>query len=95
MLHINLLEMKALFLALQSFQELVAGRSVTLMCNNSMVVAYVNKQGGTVSRSLYSLASWLLRWTESLNVHLDARYLPGQSSVLNFWQISSAVGIRL
>ena len=45
-------------------------------------MAYVNKQGGTVSCSLCSLASQLLRWTESLNIHLDAWYLPGQSSVL-------------
>ena len=58
------------------------GRRVTAMCNNSTVVAYVNKQGGMVSRSLCLLASRLLRWTESLDVHLDARYLPGQSNVL-------------
>ena len=57
LLHINLLEMKILFLALQSFQELVAGHHVTAMCDNSTVVAYVNKQGGTVSRSVCSLAS--------------------------------------
>ena len=82
LLHINLLEMKALFLALQSFQELVAGRRVTAMCDNSTVVAYINKQGWTGSRSLCSLASQLLRWTESLDVHLNARYLPGQSIVL-------------
>ena len=56
---------EGLFLALQSFQELVAGHHVTAMCNNSTVVAYVNKQGGTVSRSLCSLASQLLRWSES------------------------------
>ena len=35
-----------------------------------------------MSCSLCSLASRLLRWMESLNVHLDVRYLPGQSSVL-------------
>ena len=52
LLHINLLEMKALFLALQAFQEDVSGRHVTTMCDNSTVVAYVNKQGGTVSRAL-------------------------------------------
>ena len=52
LLHINLLEMKALFLGLQAFQEVVAGHHVTAMCDNSTVVAYVNKQGGTVSRSL-------------------------------------------
>ena len=82
LLHINLLEMKALFLALQSFWEIVTGRRVTAMCNNSTVVAYVNKQDETVSRSLCSLASRLFRWTESLDIHLDARYLPGQSNVL-------------
>ena len=81
-LHINLLEMKAVFLSLQSFREAVTGRRVTAMCDNSTVVAYSNKQGGTVSRSLCSLASRLLRWTESLDAHLDARYLPGQSNVL-------------
>ena len=81
-LYINLLEMKALFLGLQAFQEDVAGHHVTAMCDNSTVMAYVNKQGGTVSRSLCLLTSRLLRWTESFDVHLDARYLPGESNVL-------------
>ena len=81
-LHINLLEMKALFLELQSFQDVVADHRVTAMCDNSTVVAYVNKQGGMVSDSLCSLTGQLLRWTESHNVHLEARYLPGQSNVL-------------
>ena len=49
LLHINLLEMKALFLGLQAFQEDVSGHHVTAMCDNSTVVAYVNKQGGTIS----------------------------------------------
>ena len=82
LLHINLLEMKAMFLALQAFQEVVSGHHVTAMCDNSTVVAYVNKQGGTVSRPLCLLTSRLLRWTESFDVHLEARYLPGESNVL-------------
>ena len=82
LLHINLLEMKALFLGLQAFQEDVSGHHVTVMCDNSTVVAYVNKQGGTVSRALCLLTSRLLRWTESFDVHLDARYLPGENNVL-------------
>ena len=48
----------------------------------SMVVAYVSKQGRTVFLSLCSLATQLLSWKESLDIHLDARCLPGQSSVL-------------
>ena len=82
LLHINLLELKAVFLALQSFRELVIGHRVAVMCDNATVVAYINKQGGTVSRSLCLLTSHLLRWAEVSEVHLEARYLPGQSNVL-------------
>ena len=82
LLHINLLKMKALFLGLQAFREDVIGHHVTAMCDNLTVVAYVNKQGGTVSRALCLLTSRLLRWTESFDIHLDARYLPGQANVL-------------
>ena len=53
LLHINLLEMKALFLALQAFQEDVAGHHVTAMCDNSTVVAYVNKRGHGVEASVF------------------------------------------
>ena len=81
-LHISLLEMKALLLAMKSFVDVVTNHRVPAMCDNSTVVAYVNKQGGTVSDSLCSLTAQLLRWTESHNVHLEARYLPGQSNVL-------------
>ena len=80
--HINLLEMKALFLALQAFKDLVTDHRVTAMCDNSTVVAYVNKQGGTVSDALCSLTGRLLRWSEANRVQLEARYLPGQSNVL-------------
>ena len=52
------------------------------MCDNSTVVAYVNKQGGMVSWALCLLTSRILRWTESFDVHLDARYLPGENNVL-------------
>ena len=52
------------------------------MCDNSTVVAYVCKQGGTVSDSLCELTGQLLRWTEAHNVLLEARYLLGQSNVL-------------
>ena len=74
--------MKALFLGLQAFREGVIGHHVTPMCDNSTVVAYVNKQGATVSRALCLLTSRRLRWTESFDVHLDASYLPGENNVL-------------
>ena len=59
--HINILEMKALFLALQAFRDTITDQRVTAMCDNSTVVAYVSKQGGTVSDSLCELTGQLLR----------------------------------
>ena len=82
LLHINLLEMKALFLGLQAFREEVIGHHVTAMCDSTTVVGYVNKQGVTVYRALCLLTSCLLRWTESFDVHLDAKYLPGENNIL-------------
>ena len=81
-LHINILEMKTLFLALQTFRDVITNQRVTAMCDNSTVVAYVCKQGGTVSDSLCELTGLLLHWTETHNILLKARYLPGQSNVL-------------
>ena len=52
------------------------------MCDDSTVVAYINKQGGTVSCSLCSLASHILSFSESLDLHLVTWYLPGQSYIL-------------
>ena len=40
----------------QSSRDDIIGHHVTVMCDNSTVVAYVNKQGGTVSRALCLLS---------------------------------------
>ena len=80
--HINLLELRAVYLALQAFQQRVTHQSVALMCDNATVVAYVNKRGGTVSRSLCLLTKELLCWAEAHAVTLVARYLPGKANVL-------------
>ena len=79
--HIYLLELKAVWLA---FQDRVAHQTVALMCDNSTVVAYVNKQGDTVSRPLWLLtkAKELLAWAEANSVKLVARFLPGRANVL-------------
>ena len=42
LLHINLLEMKTLSLALRAFREVVIAHNLTVMCDNSTVVACVN-----------------------------------------------------
>ena len=48
-LHINILELKAVSLALQSFKDECQNQTVLVATDNSTVVAYINKQGGTHS----------------------------------------------
>ena len=51
-LHINHLELKAVFLALKAFRTLVCNKTVLIATDNTTVVAYINKEGGMKSGSL-------------------------------------------
>ena len=54
-LHINCLEFKAVIFALQHWAPLLQGRQVMITMDNSTVVSYINKQGGTRSPQLATL----------------------------------------
>ena len=45
-LHLNYLELKAVFLALKEFQSLCCNKTVLIATDNTTVVAYINKEGG-------------------------------------------------
>ena len=45
-LHINYLELKAVFLALKEFQDLCTNQIVLVATDNTTVVSYINKEGG-------------------------------------------------
>ena len=45
-LHINHLELKAVFLALKEFQDLCSNNTVLVATDNTTVVAYIKKKGG-------------------------------------------------
>ena len=49
-LHINVLELKAVSLALRSFKDQCQNQTVLVATDNSTVVTYINKQGGTHQR---------------------------------------------
>ena len=79
--HINVLEMPAVELALASFLPQLVGESVVLMSYNMSVVAYLQHQGGTVSRCLCQMASAIIVWAESRSVLLEALYMPGKKNI--------------
>ena len=47
-LHINNLEMKAVFLALRHWSRLINGCCVVIASDNTTVVSYLNRQGGPI-----------------------------------------------
>ena len=59
--HIYVLEMLAVQSSLDLFQDRLLGRSVLFLTDNVSVAAYINRQGGTHSRSLNRLTAQLWR----------------------------------
>ena len=76
-LHINCLELKAVFHALQHWAQMLQGHHVMIATDNSTVVSYINKQGGTHSPTLLQLTVELLLWLEAQNIIVRARHIPG------------------
>ena len=81
-LHINYLELKAVFLALKEFQDLCAGKIVLVATDNTTVVAYINKEGGMRSGPLCALLWRILTWCSQRQVTLKARHIPGHLNVI-------------
>ena len=80
--HINVLELKAVFLAFQAFTVHVQSRSILLATDNKTVAAHINKQGGTHSRTLCNLTMQVALWCVEHKVSLKARFLPGKLNIL-------------
>ena len=81
-LHIYLLELKAVFLALQFFKKNCSNNLVLIASDNTSVVSYINKQGGTKSAELCALIWRILTWCHNNKVTLRARHVPGSLNVI-------------
>lgn len=76
-LHINVLELQAVFLALRHFLPHSEGRHVLVKTDNSTVVAYINRQGGTRSLHLHELAKKIIMWCSPRLLSIRATHVPG------------------
>ena len=56
-LHINVLELQAIWLGLRAFSQRVENARVALMSDNTSAVAYLRNQGGTKSLAMSDLAT--------------------------------------
>ena len=81
-LHINYLELKAVFLALKEFQALCTNSIVLIATDNTTVVAYINKEGGMKLGPLCALLWRILTWCTRNAVNLKARHIPGRLNMI-------------
>ena len=79
-LHINYLELKAVFLALK---DLCSDKIVLIATENTTVVSYINKERGMRSGTLYALLWRILTWCTRNRVSIKARHIPGRLNVVS------------
>ena len=87
--HINLLELKAVSLALRDFKDQCQNQTVLVATDYSTVVAYINKQGGTQhqqtrrnSAEMCALLWKIMTWCHHYHITLKARHIPGCLNVM-------------
>ena len=81
-LQINFLELKAVLLALKSFELLCRDQIFLVATDNTTMVSYINKQGGMKSGFLCALLWRLLSWCHPRGIVLRARHIPGRLNVI-------------
>ena len=81
-MHIKLTDIRAVFMALTTFQERIIGQARILMIYSTIVVAYANKQGWTLSRSLCMMTQEILEWVEIHAVEVSARSIPCRQNIV-------------
>jgi len=104
--HINVLELKAIQLALLCFEPLLA-KEVLVHCDNTTAVSYVNKFGGSHSSQLNSISIEIWDWCIARNLNLQAVHVAGSDNLLadslsrsfpvsnTEWSLDSQVFLRL
>ena len=81
-LHINVLELKTVSLALRSFKDQCQNQNVLVATDNSTVLAYINKQGGTHSAEMCAVLWKIMTWCHHDHITLKARHIPGCLNVM-------------
>ena len=80
--HINELEMEAVFQAINQWLCRLRNSSIMIATDNSTVVSYLNKGGGTLSLTLCRAAKEILELADRNAISVRARHIPGRLNVL-------------
>lgn len=81
-LHINVRELKAVFLALKVFVKEVRGKHVKVFCDNTTAVTYINEMGGTKSMACNRVCIDIWNWCLDNQAWITCSYIPGSENFL-------------
>ena len=81
-LHINVLELEAVFLALKKFEWFLRNKRILICTDNTTVACYIKKGGGVRSITLSKRAENLLKWCHFSQISISAKYVPGKMNVV-------------
>ena len=80
--HINILEMRAVFMVLKQFLSLIANKSVLIHSDNTTVCSYMNKLGGTRFPHFCQEVTDLLDWCWLNKINLTLLHISGEHNFL-------------
>ena len=75
--HINLLEMKAVLLGLQSLCSDCRDVHLRIRSDSQTCVTYVNKMGGSKSEKCNDMARGIWQWCIDRHIYISAEHIPG------------------
>ena len=81
-LHINMLEMMAIRLALKQAVTFIHHSCIMVSTDNTTVVSYINRQGGTHSSNLCVEVWKILTWCLEHDIVIRVRHIPGKFNIL-------------
>ena len=78
--HINYLELKAAFFALQCFEKQLCDKTVQLLIDNTTAVACINHFGTSHSPSCNDITFTIWQWCIARNIWITAAHIPGREN---------------
>lgn len=79
-LHINILELKAIFFALKCFVGNLTSINILLRVDNTTAISYVNRMGSVQHLLLNSIAREMWQWCEARNIWIFASYVKSEEN---------------
>lgn len=80
-MHINFLEILAVFLALKSFAANDSNCQILLRIDNTTAIAHLNKMGGVKFPNLNDITKEVWEWSIQREIWIFAEYVPSKKNI--------------